>query len=118
MWTGLMEGDAQGSFNLATEPPGVAPSQGDAFHGVNFQQFTLTAGSGRVGVSNHGLNCQHGLHFVYNRLYEGYTYLRAHGEVSFDQVQVQVTLEDTTTKQVGLYKQSFQQSNVRSPLPI
>jgi hypothetical protein len=57
-------------------------------------------GTGRVGVSNHGLHCQHGLYLEANRAYAGYTYMRAQrdaGGADGDALEVELTLEDTRT---------------------
>ena len=57
-----------------------------------------------MGVSNHGLHCQHGLYLEGNRAYAGYTYMRAQkraagggGSANSDELEVEVTLEDTRT---------------------
>ena len=62
-----------------------------------------SSGSGRVGVANHGLHCQHGLYLEADRDYVGFTYLRAPshpGGAAGQAVEVEVTLEDSVTGRV------------------
>ena len=55
-----------------------------------------------MGISNHGLHCQHGLFLEAGRDYTGYTYLRATAGAASqgDALEVEVTLEDSRSHRV------------------
>ncbi|WP_249998547.1 RICIN domain-containing protein [Actinoplanes sp. M2I2] len=68
-WRRTASGTATGSLSLTTDRP---------FRGAQSQRITYTAGSGRFGVDNRGLN-RWGINLIAGRPYEGYVYLRTPG---------------------------------------
>ena len=96
MWLPDSSPAARASYEL------LAGSEGAA-HGDRFQRITHDGDEGAAaGIANYGLNCQHGMHLLAGRLYEGYAYLRAHGQqpvratVALHDWQRDATLASTT----------------------
>ena len=95
MWAPASSPTARASYELLGTSEGAA-------HGQCFQRISHDGGEGAAGIANYGLNCQHGMHLLAGRLYEGYTFLRAHGQdtvratVALHDWQRNVTLAETT----------------------
>jgi hypothetical protein len=77
MWLPLAAPGARGAFSLRDDADGAA-------HGERYQRVTHAGGAGAVGIANYGLNCQHGMVFEAGEVYEGHSYVRAHGEHAVD----------------------------------
>ena len=95
MWAPASSPTARASYELLGGSEGAA-------HGQYFQRISHDGGEGAAGIANYGLNCQHGMHLLAGRLYEGFTFLRAHGHdmvsatVALHDWQRNVTLAETT----------------------
>jgi hypothetical protein len=77
MWLPVATSGARGAFSLRTDAD-------DAAHGERYQRVEHAGGGGAVGIANYGLNCQHGMVFEAGQVYEGHTYVRAHGDRAVD----------------------------------
>jgi hypothetical protein len=107
MWLPVASSDARASFELHEDAEGAS-------HGARFQRIAHKGGSGAVGVANYGLNCQHGMVFIADRQYEGYTHLRAMhapargtGGARGEKVNVTIALHDWQ-RDTTLASSSFQ----------
>jgi len=97
MWLGVVQGDfsdVQPTFSSET----MFPMNGQRFQRITWpapttHHHSTTAGT-RVGVANHGLNCQHGLSLVGGKAYEGLIYLKTTGDKD---LRVRASLEDSLT---------------------
>lgn len=91
MWLPVAEAGVEPGFELR--------SGGDVAHGQHYQAvFHLNSTVGAVGVANYGLNCQHGMHFLAGREYDGFTTLRVMG--SDRPVTLSIMLHDWVTDTV------------------
>ncbi len=70
MWRPIRQGNAQGSFSLATQ---------NAFSGSQSQQITFAGGAGVIGIENQSLN-RWGMNFMKGKSYEGYLWARAQAD--------------------------------------